>query len=135
MLVNFCLPLDEELINLANTCLQTRQARNIHSVPELKTHGKVFRENGIPPFLSLEAYRLAWRDYQGMLVEKLNRLTFGMTLQLIHKPYHTAKIFLLLRYRRRWHSSTRPHLQIRSRCLPCSNLQLRLNGRQQPLLL
>jgi hypothetical protein len=74
----FVAPLNESSLTSLTPCLQTRQARNIHSVPELKTHGKVFRENGIPPFLSLEAYRLAWRDYQGMLVEKLNRLTFGM---------------------------------------------------------
>ncbi len=43
----------------------------------LKAHGAYFRENGIPGFLTPDGYDFCWLQYQGMLVEKLNQLTFG----------------------------------------------------------
>jgi len=73
-------------------------------MPELKAHGRVFRENGIPPFLSQEAYQLAWNDYQDMLVVKLNQLTFGTVddglpaRDLVFKYAHDASHATLFNY-------------------------------------
>ena len=73
------------------------------------------------PFLTKEAYKLAWTDCQGMLVTKLNVLIFGMVLNLT-----TMKITMLriptARHCRRRHPSPRPGLQIRPRCLSRNNL-------------
>lgn len=83
-------------MGLTDACLQIGQRRSLHELPQLKAHGLEFRENGIPPFLSLEAYTLAWFDYQSMLIEKLNQLTFGMILNFGCKThYNTDKTSLL----------------------------------------
>jgi superoxide dismutase len=80
--------------------LQITQQRALHELPQLKAHGHVFREKGIPPFLSAEAYTLAWFDYQSMLIEKLNQLTFGTALDPVHTVHCTANKILILRHRR-----------------------------------
>jgi len=36
--------------------------------------------NGIYPLYSKEAFKLAWTDYQGSLIEQVNRLTSGTYL-------------------------------------------------------
>ena len=67
-----------DLSTLTDNLLQTRQWRSMHYMPILKTHGVTYREDGIPPFLSKDAYWQAWIEYQGMLVTKLNALTYSM---------------------------------------------------------
>jgi hypothetical protein len=122
-------------MGLTDACLQIGQRRSLHELPQLKAHGLEFRENGIPSFLSLEAYTLAWFDYQSMLIEKLNQLTFGMILNLGRKVHHTADKTSLLRDRRRWHWCSRSRVQVRPRRLSRNTFQLRLYGREQSFLL
>ncbi|KAE8354481.1 Manganese/iron superoxide dismutase [Aspergillus coremiiformis] len=50
------------------------QARGLHGVPQL-THDTYFKSNGIPEFLSPEAFDFAWTQYQTLLIDKLNLLT------------------------------------------------------------
>ncbi|KAL4928283.1 mitochondrial 37S ribosomal protein mS42 [Aspergillus undulatus] len=50
------------------------QTRSVHHVPGL-LHGQYYSENGIPEFLSPEAYDFSWTQYQRFLVDKLNLLT------------------------------------------------------------
>ncbi|KAI9750086.1 MAG: hypothetical protein M1835_001443 [Candelina submexicana] len=52
------------------------RSRRIHHVPIL-THDAFYKENGVPGFLSNEGVELAWTQYQGLLVKKLNLLTEG----------------------------------------------------------
>jgi Fe-Mn family superoxide dismutase len=49
--------------------------RCIHSVPELKHD---FSE-GVPDLMSPAGFQIAWTDYQGLVIEKLNALTAGRT--------------------------------------------------------
>jgi Fe-Mn family superoxide dismutase len=46
-----------------------------HNVPLLK-HS--FQLDGVPDLLSVAAVDIAWTQYQGLMVEKLNALTAGM---------------------------------------------------------
>ncbi|KAK4553007.1 hypothetical protein LTR86_009931 [Recurvomyces mirabilis] len=58
---------------------QTRlpqQQRRAHHVPPL-TFDETFRQDGIPGLLSDQGFRIAWTDYQALLVQKLNELTAG----------------------------------------------------------
>lgn len=57
------------------------QNRRVHNVPTL-SYGKNYSEDGIHDFLSPEGYDMAWTQYQGFLVHKLNMLTNG-ALQFI----------------------------------------------------
>ncbi|MCJ1399657.1 hypothetical protein MMC11_002859 [Xylographa trunciseda] len=45
-----------------------------HQVPRL-THGELFQKEGVDDLLSTEGYDIAWTQYQGHLVAKLNALT------------------------------------------------------------
>jgi superoxide dismutase len=40
-------------------------------------HDATYKENGIPEFLSPEAFDFSWTQYQSLLVDKLNLLTQG----------------------------------------------------------
>lgn len=46
-------------------------------MPILEAHGQTFREKGVPGLLSREGFDMAWSQYQGLLIEKLNQLTLG----------------------------------------------------------
>ncbi|KAL5335280.1 Manganese/iron superoxide dismutase [Aspergillus crustosus] len=50
------------------------QTRQLHKVPQL-THERRFKDNGVPEFLSPEAFDFSWTQYQRFLVDKLNLLT------------------------------------------------------------
>ncbi|PGH01935.1 hypothetical protein AJ79_07766 [Helicocarpus griseus UAMH5409] len=52
----------------------TFQTRNTHHVPQL---GHDFTETGVPELLSPQGFSLAWTQYQGYLIHKLNLLTAG----------------------------------------------------------
>ncbi|KAI9751304.1 MAG: hypothetical protein M4579_006120 [Chaenotheca gracillima] len=52
--------------------------RGLHMVPAL-THGERFSQDGVPDLLSKEGFDLAWTQYQGLMVDKLNVLTEGTT--------------------------------------------------------
>jgi hypothetical protein len=62
-----------------NGALPRFQLRGIHHVPQL-THDATFRKEGVPDLLSAEGFDLAWTQYQGRMVEKLNNLTAGMRM-------------------------------------------------------
>ncbi|KAI9818027.1 MAG: hypothetical protein M1827_000651 [Pycnora praestabilis] len=53
-----------------------QQCRRIHHVP-LLTHDASFKKDGVPGVLSAEGFDLAWTQYQGLMIEKLNLLTGG----------------------------------------------------------
>jgi superoxide dismutase, Fe-Mn family len=40
-------------------------------------------EHGVDGFLSPEGFDLAWTQYQSMMLEKLNYMTFGMQRALL----------------------------------------------------
>ncbi|TKA62118.1 hypothetical protein B0A49_08268 [Cryomyces minteri] len=83
----------QALEQLTKPMAKIPQRRWEHHVPAL-THGNDFREHGVPGLLSPEGYELAWTQYQGMMVEKLNELTAGT-------PQHSATTkSLLLEYAR-----------------------------------
>jgi Fe-Mn family superoxide dismutase len=48
--------------------------RSIHRVPPME-----HLRNGIPGLLTPEGFRLAYTDYQTLMLEKLNALTAGMS--------------------------------------------------------
>ncbi|KAL2051107.1 hypothetical protein ABVK25_008701 [Lepraria finkii] len=50
------------------------QRRRLHRVPQL-THDETFAQQGVGKMLEPKSYMIAWRDYQGYLVDRLNRLT------------------------------------------------------------
>lgn len=52
------------------------QARGLHRIPQLQ-HDAYYKENGVPEFMSPEAFDFSWTQYQTLLVEKLNLLTQG----------------------------------------------------------
>ena len=43
-------------------------------MPQLKHD---FAETGVPDLMSPAGFQIAWADYQGLVVEKLNALTAG----------------------------------------------------------
>jgi superoxide dismutase len=45
-------------------------------MPQLQ-HDAYYKENGVPEFLSPEAFDFSWTQYQSLLVNKLNLLTQG----------------------------------------------------------
>ncbi|PPJ54866.1 hypothetical protein CBER1_06061 [Cercospora berteroae] len=47
-----------------------------HSVPPL-AFDETFEEKGVPGLFSKDGYNLAWKQYQSLLVQKLNELTAG----------------------------------------------------------
>ncbi|KAJ5156399.1 hypothetical protein N7492_009202 [Penicillium capsulatum] len=70
------------------------QARGIHHVPQLQ-HENVYKTEGIPEFMSPDAFNFAWTQYQTLLVDKLNLLTQD-TVDAESKPGE-----LLVKYSRR----------------------------------
>ncbi|CAG8141357.1 unnamed protein product [Penicillium salamii] len=70
------------------------QTRSLHRIPQLQ-HDAFYKENGVPEFLSPEAFDFAWTQYQTVLVDKLNLLTQD-TVDADSKPGE-----LLVKYSRR----------------------------------
>lgn len=56
--------------------MQHQQRRAKHGVPAL-TNISNFAENGVPGLFSRKAFNIAWTEYQGLLVDNLNRLVDG----------------------------------------------------------
>ncbi|KAF2090526.1 manganese and iron superoxide dismutase [Saccharata proteae CBS 121410] len=54
-----------------------QQRRALHRTPAEHPHHDRFSTEGIDGLLTPEAYDMAWTRYQGLMVEKLNRLTAG----------------------------------------------------------
>lgn len=54
------------------------QTRALHRIPQLQ-HDAYYKENGVPEFMSPEAFDFSWTQYQTLLVDKLNLLTQGQT--------------------------------------------------------
>jgi len=52
------------------------QVRRLHQVPPL-VRQNVFDREGIPGLLSNDGFSLAWTQYQGFVIEKLNRMIVG----------------------------------------------------------
>lgn len=52
------------------------QTRGLHRIPQLQFDAS-YKENGIPEFMSPEAFDFSWTQYQTLLVDKLNLLTQG----------------------------------------------------------
>jgi hypothetical protein len=52
--------------------------RSIHRLPPLEQF-----QNGIPGLLTPDGFRIAWTEYQGMMLEKLNALTVGTYTRLL----------------------------------------------------
>lgn len=69
---------------LPATRLQPPSRRSIHHVPPL-TYDETFKREGIPGLLTDHGYRIAWTEYQALLVHKLNELTAG-------EPYEDAHV-------------------------------------------
>lgn len=58
------------------TSLLRSQTRGLHRIPQLQ-HDATYKENGVPEFMSPEAFDFSWTQYQTLLVDKLNLLTQG----------------------------------------------------------
>jgi len=54
----------------------TTQRRGRHNVPAL-THGQKFVNDGVGGMMSPDGYDIAWTQYQGYTVQRLNELTVG----------------------------------------------------------
>lgn len=52
------------------------QARGLHRIPQLQ-NDTYYKQNGVPEFMSPEAFDFSWTQYQTLLVDKLNLLTQG----------------------------------------------------------
>ncbi|WEW59705.1 superoxide dismutase [Emydomyces testavorans] len=63
-------------VSLTKARLSQTHVRGLHSVPKLM-YDDSFRENGISDLLSPEGFDMAWTQYQGLMVEKLNLMTAG----------------------------------------------------------
>lgn len=53
------------------------QRRRVHIVPYIK-HNETFQKDGVPGMLSKDGFDLAWTQYHGNLVDRLNKLTAGI---------------------------------------------------------
>ncbi|KAK1087204.1 hypothetical protein LTR33_001167 [Friedmanniomyces endolithicus] len=60
----------------SNRRQQQQQRRANHTIPPLE-FDTTFAAAGVPGFIGKHGFRIAWTDYQGLLVEKLNELTAG----------------------------------------------------------
>ncbi|PWY91243.1 manganese and iron superoxide dismutase [Aspergillus heteromorphus CBS 117.55] len=76
------------------SALPRLQIRSLHRVPQL-TNDQHFKTNGVPEFLSPEAFDFAWTQYQTLLIDKLNLMTQD-TVDADAKPGE-----LLVKYSRR----------------------------------
>ncbi|PGH17860.1 hypothetical protein AJ80_04683 [Polytolypa hystricis UAMH7299] len=61
---------------LSSSLRATTQVRGAHRVPQL-AQDSIFVQDGVPNVLSPEGYNLAWTQYQGLMMHKLNALTAG----------------------------------------------------------
>jgi Fe-Mn family superoxide dismutase len=52
------------------------QVRRLHQVPPL-VRQSVFDREGVPGLLSNDGFSIAWTQYQGFIIEKLNYMTAG----------------------------------------------------------
>jgi superoxide dismutase len=52
------------------------QARGLHRIPQLQNDA-YYKANGVPEFMSPEAFDFSWTQYQTLLIDKLNLLTQG----------------------------------------------------------
>ena len=57
--------------------------RSLHKVVKLPYENCAPHVNGIYPLYSKEAFKLAWTEYQGSLIEQVNRLTSGTYLSSV----------------------------------------------------
>ena len=48
----------------------------MHDVPTLTYHNE-FAEHGVGGLLSRDGYKIAWTDYQSLMVQRLNDITAG----------------------------------------------------------
>ncbi|TKA70283.1 hypothetical protein B0A55_06740 [Friedmanniomyces simplex] len=62
---------------------QQQQRRALHHVPPLE-FDETFKTKGIPGLISQHGYRIAWTDYQSLMVQKLNELTAGEPYEHAH---------------------------------------------------
>ncbi|KAK5173551.1 uncharacterized protein LTR77_002232 [Saxophila tyrrhenica] len=53
------------------------QRRRRHDVPKLQEYDQTFRDEGVPGLFSPTGFEIGWKQYQGMIVKKLNQLTAG----------------------------------------------------------
>lgn len=51
--------------------------RSLHRLPPLEQF-----ENGIPGLFTKDGFRIAWTEYQGLMLEKLNALTAGIYISV-----------------------------------------------------
>ena len=51
--------------------------RGLHGVPTLSS-GQTYQQHGVPDLISPEGYDLAWNQYQGLMIDKLNEMTQGV---------------------------------------------------------
>ncbi|KAJ5602121.1 Manganese/iron superoxide dismutase [Penicillium lagena] len=77
-----------------SSALPRFQSRSIHRLPQLQ-HDAYYKENGVPEFMSPDAFDFAWTQYQTFLIQKLNGLTQD-TVDADAKPGE-----LLVKYSRR----------------------------------
>src|SRR3989442_78020 len=54
--------------------------RSLVTVPEINPNFN----NGVPGLLSPAGFDIAWTQYQGLMVEKLNNLIAGTSIRLLH---------------------------------------------------
>jgi len=71
--------------------MRHQQRRAKHCVPAL-TNMSAFIENGIPGLFSKKAFDIAWTEYQGLLVDNLNRLIDGQSGHIPAGVYGCAGI-------------------------------------------
>ncbi|KAF8464582.1 Manganese/iron superoxide dismutase [Kalaharituber pfeilii] len=67
-------------ISTPSIAASTIPARSLHNVPELHRQEE-FQNQGIPPLFTKNGFRLAWTEYQGSLVDKLNELVAGTQIE------------------------------------------------------
>lgn len=120
---------------------QQCQARSIHAVPKVNAHDESFKQDGIPGLLTPEAYNIAWTEYEGHMVDRLNTMLAGtISPSSLPRPYTPSPSQLTTSppSHRRRKARPRPQNPLpnhRPRPLPSPHLQPRQHGTQQPLLL
>lgn len=56
-------------------------------MPHLGTHDQRFKAEGVKDLMTLEAFDMAWTQYQKMLLEKLTELTSGTDHHVLPHTY------------------------------------------------
>lgn len=104
-------------------------------VPQL-VHDEAFRKDGVRGMLSANGFLLAWHEYQGHLVDRINKLTAGMaSICSIGASLSPTSADISLRFCafQLSHKRYRPCPSPSTRCRP--PLQPRQHGLGQPPLL